>query len=248
MALVKILIKGIAMSYHKDDGLWRVLFPIGDCHKIKFTKDGSGTGMALAKKNRRIRIRTEGAKSEFAAGDKYDEFLDLTADYSHNDGVTAKSGWANLAVLMTIENAKFSVDGMTNIDHFMLHEDIVTRSPKRIGYDGILEIDAEKVIVEVDGHSKFPQTFTKDVTLTFDNDCGMFDPRKSSDFDMLYNVVDDPNNVGKRFVMAKVTDQMKGLFMAGTKLDNDAQRKVKDSLAFGLPCHKVRVSKPGGLP
>jgi hypothetical protein len=248
MALVRIFIKGIAMNYHKDDGLWRILFPIGDCHEIKFMKNDTDPGLALAKGNRQIRIRTEGASSKFQTGDNFDQFLDLTAEYSHKDGVKVRDGWAEKAVLMTVENAKFSVDTLTNIDHFMLQGNKVTRSPGRIGYDGVLEIEADKVTVEVDDHAKFPQSFTEDTILIFDNDCGLFDPRKLSDFDMVYNVVDDANNPGQKFEMAKITDQMKGSLAAGTVLDHEDFQKVKDSLSKGLPCHEIQISRANGLP
>jgi hypothetical protein len=248
MASVNIMVKGIAMNYRKDDGLWHILFPWGDCHNVKFKESEQDPGIALAGENVRIKITTEGAVSQFNAGDNFNNFIDLTAEYSHSDGIKAKDGWEEKAVLMTVENAKFSVDRSTNIRHFMFLDDKVTLGPQEIGYDGKMEIEADKVIVEVEGHGEFPKTFSKDCTLIFDNDCGVFDARKSADFAMLYDVVEDINKPGEQFEMAKVTDEMKGSYAAGTVLSEEQVVTVRDSLARGLPCHMVRVSKTDGLP
>lgn len=254
MASVNILVKGIAINYLKDNGLWHVLFPWGDCHDVKFKESEDEPGQALANENVRIKITTEGAVSQFVTGEKFNDFVDLTAEYSHKDGVKAKDGWEKKAVLMTAENAKFSVNESTRIPHFMFVENPtslekrVTLGPRNIGYDGKLEINADKVTVEVDGHEDFPKTYMKDCTLVFDNDCGVFDERKEADFDMLYNVIEDAANPGEKFEMAKVTDQMNGSFAAGTVLTEEQGHRVRDSLARGLPCHQVRVSKPDGLP
>jgi hypothetical protein len=243
MAKINIIIKGVAMSYQKGDGLWKVLFPFGECHKIKFKETENDPGIALAGKNRRIRITTENAESAFEIGDDYNDFLDLTADYSHANGVKMRAGWEERAVLMTIENARLSAADYTDDAHLMVRGNTVTLAPKKIGYSYKAEIKSEKIIIEVDNHPEFPKAFNQDCTLIFDNDCEQGEARKISDFEMVYNVVEDAATKNEQFVVAKLSADMTVGIVAGTKFEGEAAKKFKDSFEGGLPCHGVRISK-----
>jgi hypothetical protein len=247
MARVNIIIKGIAMSYHKGDGLWRILFPFGDCHEIKFKEDQESSGISLAGENRQIQITTENASSVFEIGDNYKDFLDLTADYSHSNGVRMKNGGAQKSVLMSIENAKLSVYEYTKNEHMLINQDNVTFAPALIGYSALATIDSEKVFINVNGHADFPKVFEEDCTLIFDNDCGEGDTREISDFDLVYNVVEGVVAEEKRFVVTKVPENIDHPIIVGTYLGPEDKDR-KDPFAGGLPCHMVTVSQPENLP
>ena len=248
MATVNIIIKGIAMVYHKDDGLWKIIFPFGEGHEIKFKEGFEDLGIPLAGEAREIRILTENASSSFEIDENYYDFLDLTADYSHENGVRLKDDWREKTVLMTIENAKLSVYEYTETEHMMLKGNNVTFAPTKICYSGQASINCEKVVIEVDNHPLFPKIFEQSCTLIFDNDCEAGATREISDFDMVYRVVEDKEAVAERFVVTKVAEDIDYPIVVGTVLDGEDNEINRDPLRTGLPCHLVRVSKPEELP
>lgn len=246
MATVNIIIKGIAMIYHKEDKIWKILFPISDGHNINFIENDNASGISLAEANRQIQITAQNPSSEFKIGDNYFDFLDLTADYSHSNGVRLKDNWSENAVLMSIENAEMSIYEYTETEHMMLKENTVTLAPQRIGYSANAVIKSESVVINVNNHSEFPKIFEEDCTITFDNDCGEGDKRKISDFDLLYKVVEGMDAAEERYVVAKISENIDVPIFVGKVFEQDDDSK--DPSARGLPCHLVRVSKPESLP
>jgi hypothetical protein len=245
MATVNIIIKGIAMTYHKGDGIWKILFPIGDGHEIRFKENENEPGTPLAEANRQIQITAQNPTSQFEIDDSYSDFLDLTGDYAHSNGVRLKNDWSENAVLMSIENAKMSVYESTTTEHMLLKENRVTFAPAQIGYSAQAVIISETVTVNVDNHPDFPKTFEDDCTLIFDNDCGEGAQRKISDFDLVYQVVEAIDAAEERYVVTKVPESIDYQIVVGTVFDKDDDSK--DPFARGLPCHLVRVSKSENL-
>lgn len=237
MAKIKIIIRGVAMSYHKGDGIWKVIFPFGDGHEVRFRKSGDDEEIVLAKSGRQIRIETINPISSFGEGDNYKDFLDLTdKDYSHAQGVKLKAGGENKSVCMSIRDANFSVDEHTQNRHMLSKNGEITFAPKKIGYSGKLEIEAEKVMINIDDDPGFQKSYDTDSTIIFDNDCHKDHDREESDFKMLYKVVESVIEDEGQFVAAKVKDKV------------DA-KLIEDPNFWGdLPCHKVRISQPVGLP
>jgi hypothetical protein len=245
MATVNIIIKGIAMTYHKEDGIWKILFPIGDCHELKFKEGDNDPGIFLAQANRQIQITTQNAESEFEIDETYSQFLDLTADYSHTDGVKLKDDWSENAVLMSIGNAKLSMYEQTTTEHMMLIENSVTLAPTNIAYSAQAVTSGERIIVNVDNETGFPKVYEDDCTLIFDNDCGEGDERETSDFDMVYNVVEGINAAEERYVVTKVDESIDYPIEVGKVFEEDDD--TRDPFAKGLPCHIVKVSKSENL-
>jgi hypothetical protein len=248
MAKITIIVQGIAISYHKNDGLWKILFPFGDSHLIKFKETLNDNGLSLAKSNRYIRITAENAESSFAAGDNYKDFLDLTDEYSHSNGVRLKEDWEEKAVLMSVENAKFSVHKYTDYEHFMLKDTVVTSVPRKMGYSGKFEIISESITVHVDDHPEFPKVFDADCTLIFDNDCYDDKPKTRGDFEMVYNVIEDSQNSARQFTVAAVPDNRDESISPGaTFIPQTEEAGYRDPLNKGLPCHLVKISKTESL-
>lgn len=245
MATVNIIIKGIAMTYHKEDGIWKILFPIGDCHELKFKEGDNDPGISLAQANRQIQITTQNAKSEFEIDETYSQFLDLTADYSHTDGVKLKDDWSENAVLMSMGNAKLSMYEQTTTEHMMLIENSVTLAPTNIAYSAQAVTSGERITVNVDNETGFPKVYEDDCTLIFDNDCGEGDERETSDFDMVYNVVEGINAAEERYVVTKVDESIDYPIEVGKVFEEDDD--TRDPFAKGLPCHIVKVSKSENL-
>lgn len=246
MAKVNIVIKGISMIYHKDDSIWKILFPFGECHQVKFKQNENDSGIALASSNRQIEITTQNASSVFEIGDSYNDFLDLTAEYSHANGVKIQNEWEDRAVLMTLENAKISVDEYTKNLHLMMKGNTVTLEPTNIGYSAKAEIESDEVTVNVSKHPDFPKVFNQDCTLIFDNDCEEGETRIISDFQMVYSVIEDIAQE-EQFSVAKLSKNVNFPVVAGTVFEGEKEDKFKDSLADGLPCHIVKISKPENL-
>jgi hypothetical protein len=244
MAKINIIVQGIAISYHKNDGLWKILFPFGDSHLIKFKESSNDTGLSLAKPNRHIRITTENAKSRFASGDNYEDFLNLTDEYSHLNGVKLKKDWDNQAVLMSVENAKFSVHEYTEYEHFMLNDTKVTSMPEKIGYSGKFEIESESITIHVNDHPDFPKVIDKDCSLIFDNDCHDDKPKASGDFEMVYNVIEDAKNSEWQFNVATVPTDCDEAIIPGKTF---IQKVYRDPRNKNLPCHMVRISRAENL-
>lgn len=248
MAKITIIVQGIAMSYHKNDGLWKILFPFGDSHLINFKETSKDNGLSLAKSNRSIRITTENAESSFASGDNYEDFLDLTDEYSHLNGVKLKEDWEAQAVLMSVENAKFSVHKYTAYKHFMLKNTQVTSMPKKIGYSGKFEIVAESITVHVDDHPDFPKVFDTDCKLIFDNDCHDDKPKTKGDFEMVYNVIEDAKNSARQFTVATVPKNSRKSIIPGTTFISQPEEICyRDPINRGLPCHLVKISQAENL-
>jgi hypothetical protein len=248
MAKITIIVQGIAMSYHKNDGLWKILFPFGDSHTIEFKENLNDNGLSLAKPNRYIRITTENAESSFAAADNYEDFLDLTDEYSHSNGVRLKEDWEEKAVLMSVENAKFSVHKYTECEHFMLKDTIVTSLPRKIGYSGKFEIISESITVHVDNHPEFPKVFDTDCTLIFDNDCYDDKPKTRGDFEMVYNVIEDAQNSVRQFTVATVPENSyESIRLGATFIPKPEEACYRDPLNKGLPCHLVKISRTENL-
>lgn len=248
MAKITIIVQGIAISYHKNDGLWKILFPFGDFHLLKFKETSNDSGLSLAKSNRYIRITTENAESNFESGDNYKDFLDLTDEYSHLNGVKLKEDWKDQAGLMSVENAKFSVHKYTDYEHFMLKDTKVTSMPKKIGYSGKFEIVSESITVHLDGHPDFPKVFDNDCTLIFDNDCHDDEPKKSGDFEMVYNVIEDAQNPVRQFTVATVPgNSYKSIIPGTTFISQSEEVCYRDPQNRSLPCHIVKVSKAENL-
>jgi hypothetical protein len=246
MAKVNIIIKGISMIYHKDDDIWKILFPFGECHLLKFKQNENDPGLALASPNRQIEITAQNASSEFEIGESYSDFLDLTAEYSHANGVKLQSGWENRAVLMTLENAKISVDDHTENPHILLKGSTVMLEPTNIGYSAKAEIEGDEVIVNVSNHPDFPKVFDQDCTLIFDNDCGEGETRQVSDFQMVYSVIEIMTSE-EQFTVETISKNSDLPIVAGTKFEGEIKEKYKDSLVDGLPCHIVKISKTENL-
>ena len=247
MATVNIIIKGIAMTYHKDDDIWKIIFPIGEGHELKFKESPEALGIALAEADRQIYITTENPITTFEIDDNYNDFLDLTGSYSHANGIRLKDGWSENAAFMTIENAKLSVYEYTETKHALLKNNQVTFAPVQIGYSAQATIESKSVTVNVNNHPDFPKVFDTDCTLIFDNDCEQGETREISDFDLAYNIIEDIETAEERFVVTKVPENIDFPVFVGTVFDSVMHEKCRDPFARGLPCHIVRVSKPENL-
>lgn len=245
MAKITVDIKGIAMIYHKGDGIWKILFPFDGCHTVKFSSSLDAGEISLAGQSH-VRVITENPLSRFGIGSNYDAFLDMTADYMHEDGVKAKSDWQQKGVLLAIENAVFSVDEMTKSKYRVTEEGKTKKDFAYIGYSGKAEIESEKVTVEVPGLAGFPRVFDEDCRLVFDNDCRQFDLRETSDFQMFYSLIEDRINPGRQFTTERDAVVQSEESQSSTFPPMEDTNPAPDE--EGLPCHQVIIGDPPLLP
>lgn len=260
MAKVTIITKGIGLFYFKDE-MWKIMFPFDtnfssdvSCHRVKFSfrKDGEADSepVVLANPNRSLNIEVKNAASGSlaSAGSDIGEFLDLTADYAHSGGIKLIPDWHEKAVFISIPNAKFSVDKLTE-DEFVLSENNQPKLVKKIGNTGMAEIELEATgnisIKNENGEEIFASEPEFDYFLTFDNDCEKDKLLESTgDFEMIYNLVEDKNDPGRKFEVSRylgimtLTKNNEMVFM-----NNRVRSTVR-----GLPCHKVLIGNTNGLP
>jgi len=257
MAKFKIIIKGIALSYIKKDNVWRLLFPFDRCHTVKLKLDEHDPGISLASPGALIDVTT-GANTLSKGGAKstYRNFLDLTADRMHDDGLVLRDDWEKSAVRMKIANALFSVYEMTKT-RIAVTEDGEEKIPADyIGDTGLAEIESDELIIKVSGAKNFSMRFTADTTVTFYNDCDNTSEIAFTDMAMLYWVVKDKEKPRRQFSVAEEGAQRSSITPAaqpsvmpgGPQVATPDGRAERVMGVAGLPCHKVRVSDSGDFP
>jgi hypothetical protein len=237
-----IFIKGIGMIYSEENE-WKILFPFDDCHTVKYKTSESEDAVSLAAPGRTVRIRAAQPTSVFKVGARFDDFLDITSSVAHKDGIRLKAAGELPTVLLTIENAEFSVASHTFCRYQMLSSTQVLTHPREIAYSGKAEIDAGEITVETDD-GEFQQTFNNDVIILFDNIC--LNPGDGtepvSDMKLLYDVIEDASEPGKQFTIDRDPAQKPGALLVDPNftgfgdLDNVAPGKE------GLPCNVVKAS------
>lgn len=258
---IKIIIKGLAICYHKNDGVWKIIFPFDNDHKINFnfkktrtaessagnigeiemsqiiTEELVSRPISLAAGNREISIEAINALSPSnPEGDGFSEFIDLTANYSHSNGVKLKDDWRSRGVLMKIPNATFFMEQSTSKE-FLL---IAKNSAVGVDLGTIGEIVGARIVLNEGGSLALrsgdqdiipPINFEEsaDYTLIFDNDCATVNGKGKEDFSDYYNLLEDADGSGR-------------MFDANVKV----QKIIANTLSLTDPliiCGSVRVSK-----
>lgn len=257
MAKVTIITEGVGLFYLKD-GFWKVIFPFDEnCHQVKFSfkkageEENESEPIVLAKPKRTIQIEAVNPTPASVAreGADIDDFLDLTANYSHANGIKLKDDWQEKAVFLLIPNAKFSVDKLTE-NVFLLAENDETKLIRKFANSGAAEIELEDKgnisIRNEENEEIFVSEPGFDYTLTFNNDCDKVDPAESTgDFEMVYNVIEDKENSARRFEERQYLGAMS---MKKNKEMVFINVSPPSTTNRGLPCHKVRISNTEGLP
>src|ERR1041384_6121142 len=116
MASVCIYFGGLGMAYKKPKGnedRWHVLFPFDDCHSVKFSYEPQGGPSVfyghLANQGAQIEIRGNNVKSRTGSTPNFNKYVfDMTAPETHSK-VQLNENWDKKGVLLTMENAVFSV-------------------------------------------------------------------------------------------------------------------------------------------
>lgn len=221
---IKFIIKGLAICYHKDDGVWRIIFPFDEDHIINFTlkktkilesaaenlgefplnrivkEETTFQSISLAAANRRISIETVNAliPDKLESGD-FSEFIDMTANYSHFNGVKLKDNWQERGVLMTLPNATLFMEKST------LSSFILAPQNLSVGVDlgtigevvgGNVSLDSAggcMVLKIADDNIVPPIDFEENASyeLIFDNDCATLNGVGKEDFPHYYELLED---------------------------------------------------------
>jgi hypothetical protein len=141
---INLINNGLAIFYHKNDGVWKVIFPFDNDHKINFSfkktkiiesaanNDGEieinkniieelvSHPISLSAANREISIEAANVlPPDSPESSDFSEFIDMTANYSHSGGVKLKDGWREHGVLMKVPDAIFFMEQSTSKE-FML--------------------------------------------------------------------------------------------------------------------------------
>jgi hypothetical protein len=157
----------------------------------------------------------DGASSSHKQGKDYDKFLDISK--IHKDGIKKKQDWMQRGITLAIPNAELSCDNLTNSTFIVKDENGYSVSDKKaIGYsaEAVIELKPNiSLTVEANDSNKkvvFSKTFppNQDLTVKFDNDCPYGPPTETTDFEMLYDVLEDSTDLlgkpPKRFVVERV--------------------------------------------
>lgn len=242
-----ILIQGIGLIYHKDDGLWKVLFPFEECHTVKFKESFSDPGISLAGLTSQVRIKTVNPTSSFEVGD-FDDVLDLTADRAHQEGVNLKDNPAPF-VLLTVENAHFTIMHSTFCRYHLIDGLGPISKLKQIAYTVKGNIECDSLIVEADGVSGFPKKFDQNIDLIFNNECPPGSSGSVSDLRLLYDVIKDARNNDLKLTIERDPEQKpqatptSPILSVLSRADNNCRPGEE-----GLPCNVFKATKPGNLP
>lgn len=250
MAKITIVVRGISLIYHKNDGLWRVLFPFDDCHTIKFKTPQNGAGVSLTIPGLKVRAKANGPTSVFKVGDRFEDFLDLTGEGVHENGLKPKGGADRPAVLLTMQNAEFSLGEPTNSDFQFIDAGVPIGPFRQVAYSGKAVIECKELVIEADGVTGFPQTFDQDGTqLVFDNICFPDPDPFESDLKLLYTIIEDAGGTGKEFTVDRPDDQKPSPFESPhTEADDftgfgQEDNNVRPLIDEGLPCNVFKASE-----
>src|SRR5688500_757286 len=127
MSKIKIILKGLAVCYSKNDGAdgrakWRVIFPIDRReHRLFFSANGeAGPFEELAAPGRVIRLETANGKRPDKP--RHDDFensaFNMKKSFVH-PSIRMKRGWQEKAVIMYLDNAKFHVHERVDRDFYL---------------------------------------------------------------------------------------------------------------------------------
>lgn len=249
-----IFIRGIGMI-HEKDGAWGILFPFDDCHTVKFStgEDDEGSeAISLAPSAREVRVQAVNPESVFRAGEGFEEFLDITSNVAHKDGVKLKTDDDLPFILLKIENAEFSIASHTFCRYQLLSGSNVLTEPKAIAYSGKAEIIAESIVIDAAGVEGFPKTFDQDIEILFDNICPpsmalISNAEPVSDLNLLYNVVEDVTEPGKKLIIDRDPSQKPGSIVLEPGFGGIGLGDLDNVLPGqkGLPCNMVKATKFG---
>lgn len=292
MAKVTILIEGIGLIYQKtfeanpENNRWKVLFPFDRQHRVKFIwrQEGHTNSVPLASENGKINIIVKNPdQSNHAEGTDFDKFLDINS--VHTRGIKEKDDGKDSRVLLTIPNAKLSCDNITDSKFFITKNGAthtVATFPKQIGYSASAEInlgESGSVTVEAKNANDdtiFSKLFSgQDFTLKFDNNCLFGPPTEITDFEMLYDIIQDVDdttgNPRKKFSVERVekaksvgkveiekTDSLGFKDSLNKILSGDILKEILSKLGIlntdlepfveGVPCHMATSSDSSKLP
>ena len=127
MSKIKIILKGLAFCYYKNDGAdgqakWRVIFPIDQReHRLFFSANG-GAYEELAVPRRIIRLETANGKRPDKPKDEDFERLTLNmTDSSIHPQLRLRNNWQQKSVIMYLESAKFHVHKRADREFYLVY-------------------------------------------------------------------------------------------------------------------------------
>lgn len=266
--LVKIIIKGVAICYKKNN-LWKVLFPFDDCHTVKLNYEHGAEKGFLGNFGRtkcKIEVTTNQTLVPPSSSGQFDEeILNLTSDSSNNTGKTfpyithqavkAKEGWNTRGVLLTMQNTNLDVndslkedfsDSLQGYDIYLTDKN----TDKRIDFnqagieiahsiEGKIGLDGENIItVKVDNTEIFTTVPGGTYIFTFNNDCEG-KPKPPKTNDMeMFYEVIEDAN----------PQANRKFVIEGRPNGQVVNRSIPPNFADGKPCLAVEVTKVEGLP
>lgn len=224
-AEINIRIRGLALAYNFPDAdvnRWRVLFPFDACHSIKLSCGEAGKDLTFlghfGTPGMRLHVKHSGAPKAGTATEDFESVFDMTSGTTHDDGLEMKTGWNDLGLLLTLDNAKLSVWHF--LDEFFRPNRLVvslTRGEEeqpvngRIAYSFRAAIDlAEDAVIDVLAHDRSVFRTQPGVSydLLIDNECiqmpepvadGKFAQMEKGDMQMYYKLLADPKDEKKQF-------------------------------------------------
>jgi len=232
---IKIHFKGLA-ACHYNGSNWEVFFVCDKTHLLNFYDISSSSPKISLSKAKSINIKAEGSvvpRRLSAAQDEecrdFEKVFDMTAAYSHNNGVRRKQSGAESAgdqtdcVKLTLENAFFYSVEQTDKKYTSI--ELVNNRPtgfkRDIGY--VTNVVGATIVfdgtgqlkVEVDGVTIHSDDYDSDsgklLELVFDNNCASGKCHQDSDFRMYYNLLEDKTDESnkKREFEVKVDENVK---------------------------------------
>lgn len=260
MAILDIIIRGVAIVYFKEDE-FRVLFPFGNGHRVTLEVPGRSP---VNFDRPGCRIKIAGATSQSVRPDFGKlNFIDITGPNAHHDGVKPVSGWENSGVLLSVPGAAFSQHSESQSRYVILPKGATTppRVGEKVGLDGRLRLSGESFNFEITPSGPGdPLPISGGSEITFNNLCPLCpDSDEDADFGMIYQVIEDDAVKGRRFSLARRTEDLpppptqRELLFAEVFGFRPALRNASPynndppPLVPGLPCNGLVASKSDKL-
>jgi hypothetical protein len=245
---VSIIFKGVGLNYLNDAG-WKIIFPFDSCHQLNLTcqkNDDPPEDLGpQAAADTAIVLTVTDAVPTTGADPDMDDFVDLTANYSHSDGINFKESWRDYGVELTLTSGTLSVNDYSGSE-FVVADNTseITKAPATVGASLLGEVDVgEGSALEISVGEIILKSIKYEqgavYTLVFDNDCYLVGRESPglNDFKMFYTIIEDAVDSGTEYELSDVP--------AGAYPPDYAvgQTLPTTSGQFEFPCYIARATK-----
>lgn len=266
---ISIYFTGVALGYQpyrdSDPSKWNILFPVSECHSIKFSYEAISEDPREAATTRFVgHLGNPGSDLEvFAMGvvgpvgttQSFDEqVFDFTRNGYTHDAIRATSDWNAQGVLMKLNGAQFDVyDELIDTSGKVpvVTDGVTERSLGVVAHSVVAAIkltDNGRCEVRYQGRPIFGSEAGVSYRLWFDNDCPPYEI-VGNDTELFYKLIVDAAEPRRKY---RVEGRRKGgiaiKFPPRTGVGSKVPMSGPPYFDADKPCLFARATKPDNLP